>query len=213
MTRREHLLVRAMEECAELTQRISKALVFGLDEVQPDPHANPDSLDNRERLIEEYNDLVAVLELAGFPLQVINGRKLDAKRIKVDKYLRWSQERGLLVEGERKPVQADITKHPQHPDYRPPAIGVVPTWFCRFCGYGEYITGGDVERAKARKVDHEAQCNCNPEAPTDFRLPLLEHHQNCEVTVANCTCDKERAREAREAARFDIHDLKAEMSD
>ena len=35
MNRQQHLMIRAMEECCELGQRISKALVFGLHEVQP----------------------------------------------------------------------------------------------------------------------------------------------------------------------------------
>lgn len=91
MTRQEHLLIRAMEECAEVAQRISKALVFGLDEVQP---GQP--LTNRDRVVAEYTDLVAVMEMAGFPLAVVNGRRVDEKIAKVEKYLRYSEQCGTL---------------------------------------------------------------------------------------------------------------------
>lgn len=50
------LLVILMEECAEITQRASKALRFGLHEVQP---GQP--LSNIERLDDEVGDLMAVV--------------------------------------------------------------------------------------------------------------------------------------------------------
>lgn len=100
MNRQQHLMIRAMEECNEVAQRISKALVFGLEQVQKaaddKPEQNPLGLNNSERIIEEYNDLVALMEMAGFPLSVIDGRKLDAKREKVEKYLKMSQQLGTL---------------------------------------------------------------------------------------------------------------------
>ena len=53
MTREEHLLVVAMEECDEVSQRIAKALRFGLEQVQQDvgdkPEENPERLTNLER--------------------------------------------------------------------------------------------------------------------------------------------------------------------
>lgn len=56
MTRKEHLLVIAMEECNEVAQRLSKAIRFSLEEVQPGQE-----LDNAWRVLVEYNDLVAVM--------------------------------------------------------------------------------------------------------------------------------------------------------
>jgi hypothetical protein len=93
MNRDEHIRLIAAEECMEVAQRLSKALRFGMTERQP---GQP--LDNRERVIEEYNDLVAAMELAGFPLQVINGRKVDAKLEKIERFLIYSAECGTLKE-------------------------------------------------------------------------------------------------------------------
>lgn len=69
MTRDEHLLVIAAEECAEIAKRCSKALRFGLNETQADAgHAvtgSPEeSLTNRERIELEYNDLAGVIHTA-----------------------------------------------------------------------------------------------------------------------------------------------------
>lgn len=89
MTRDEHLLIRAMEECDEVSQRISKALIFGMDEVQ----AGQD-LTNRERIIREYNDLVALMEMAGLNDQ--RGALIDRKVARVEKYLDYSRLLGLL---------------------------------------------------------------------------------------------------------------------
>lgn len=95
MTRQDHLMAQAMEECAELAQRVSKAMRFGMEESQPGQ-----SFTNRERIIAEYNDLVAVMDMAGFPLQVINGNTLDAKQEKVEKYLAYASVCGTVEKGE-----------------------------------------------------------------------------------------------------------------
>ena len=55
MVRREHLLTCLAEECTEVGQRVTKALRFGLAEVQAGQ-----TLTNRQRIAEEYRDLVAV---------------------------------------------------------------------------------------------------------------------------------------------------------
>jgi len=56
--RLEHLLTVAAEECAEVAQRLSKALRFGLDEVQPGQ-----MLSNAERIAGEVSDLLATLQM------------------------------------------------------------------------------------------------------------------------------------------------------
>lgn len=94
----EYLLIKAMEECVELAQRISKAICFGMQERQPGLTNGKNHMTNRERIIEEFNDLVATMEMAGFPLQVIDGHKLDAKVQKVNKYAQYSRELGRLVD-------------------------------------------------------------------------------------------------------------------
>lgn len=123
MTREQHLLIRAMEECNELAQRISKALVFGLDENQVNPEQNPENLNNRDRIYFEYYDLRAVLGMAGIDAWDASDRARkaeNAKRRKVEKYLQYSKELGLY----EPPVQ-----DPQH-DWEFYANGS----FCRRCG-------------------------------------------------------------------------------
>ncbi len=54
----EHLLTLLTEECAEVQQRATKAMRFGLLEVQ-----EGQKLDNAERIIDEFHDLIAVVIL------------------------------------------------------------------------------------------------------------------------------------------------------
>src|SRR6476620_1516841 len=96
MTRKEHLLIIAMEECNEVAQRISKALRFTLEEVQPEQNLN-----NADRIIQEFNDLTAVmlmLEEEGFiknpPATALF--QMKAKKIKVEKFLNHSESVGTL---------------------------------------------------------------------------------------------------------------------
>jgi hypothetical protein len=97
MTRLEHLLTIAMEECSELAQRLSKAQRFGLEEVQPGQ-----LLTNLERIRYEYSDLVAVLEMiappsaAGGKIHPPLGTAIDAKRWKVERFLAYSAECGTV---------------------------------------------------------------------------------------------------------------------
>jgi hypothetical protein len=103
MTRTEHLLVTLAEEPAEITQRVTKAMRFGPEEIQP---GQP--LTNAERIRQEIWDLLGVygmLTLEGvlpeIGLSVISREAADAiaaKKAKVEEYLRFSAARGL-VEG------------------------------------------------------------------------------------------------------------------
>lgn len=90
MTETEILLCCLAEECAEVSQRVSKALRFGLQEVQP---GQP--LTNAERITAELTDLYAVA-------QMIEGRGIPrfgamedvlAKQAKVRAYLEYSMGR------------------------------------------------------------------------------------------------------------------------
>lgn len=74
------------QRCGELTQRISKAVRFGLDEVQ-----EGQDLSNAERIVYEFNDLLAtlgVLEDEGYLDNIID---LSA----IEKYLCYSKELGI----------------------------------------------------------------------------------------------------------------------
>ena len=105
MTRDEHLLTIAAEECAEVAQRCAKALRFGLSQVQhaPDdkPEQNPELLNNLERIRREYVDLTAVLTMIDSGLTRMTETELRAKRAKVNRYLEMSLGLGTLTYKDR----------------------------------------------------------------------------------------------------------------
>ncbi len=96
MTKQEHLYVKLMEECAEVQQRAAKLMQFGSEEKEPGQ-----DLTNAQRLRNELNDLLTIvdmLECAGLPQ---NSAKQEAdhianKYLKVEKYLKYSQELGCV---------------------------------------------------------------------------------------------------------------------
>lgn len=98
MTRQEHLLTILSEECSEVAQRVSKALRFSLNEIQPGQN-----LTNAERIKEEFFDLVAVMQMLhdeGAMTDWSDERitfHTQAKRIQVEKYLVLSKEKGTLI--------------------------------------------------------------------------------------------------------------------
>jgi NTP pyrophosphatase (non-canonical NTP hydrolase) len=92
MTEKDQLFLIAMEECAEVAQRLSKAARFGLEEVEPDQDH-----DNARRIRDEYNDLVAVLNMIDESL-TIQSPNLQAKKVeKVRHYLTYSQKMGTVT--------------------------------------------------------------------------------------------------------------------
>jgi adenylosuccinate lyase len=114
VTRTEHLLTIMAEECSEVAQRVSKALRFGVSEVQPGQ-----LLTNAERIAAEFRDLLAAYEMLNeegvlpshglYNPSGITQDALNAKKAKVEKFLTFSAGRGL-VDG----VAADPTvPHPE----------------------------------------------------------------------------------------------------
>lgn len=89
MNRQEHLLTILAEECAEVAKRCSKALRFGLDEVQPGHDES-----NRVRISREFGDLIAAFEMLGFP--VPSREAVVDKKAKVEHFLKYSAEIGTL---------------------------------------------------------------------------------------------------------------------
>lgn len=61
MNKQEYLLTCLAEECAEVAQRCTKALRFGINECQPGQE-----LSNEERLNIELNDLFTICRLLSF---------------------------------------------------------------------------------------------------------------------------------------------------
>lgn len=102
MTRTQHLLVILMKDATKVAQRVSKALLFGVEEVQPGQ-----TLTNGERVTMGFIDLLAAFEMAAedgavpFVHQPAfqENVAIIAKREKVEVFLKFSSARGL-VDGE-----------------------------------------------------------------------------------------------------------------
>ncbi len=99
MNRVEMLLAQLAEECAEVAQRAVKILRFGKDEIQPG-----ETMKNSERLTNEYLDLATIYGMLAKegvlrPLDKVEDEKYaEEKILKVEKYLKYSAELGILVE-------------------------------------------------------------------------------------------------------------------
>ena len=98
MNREEYLLTCLAEECAEVAQRVSKALRFGLNEVQP---GQP--FTNAERIADELTDLIAVAHIlhqegafAGY-LPDLGGAAQRDKLAKIERFMAISREHGTLA--------------------------------------------------------------------------------------------------------------------
>ena len=84
------LLTIMMEECAEVIQRASKTLRFGIDEVEPGQ-----KLDNTQRTSFEVGDLMAVFEKcskAGLLDEDIIIAQIPIKMEKLEKYMQRQAE-------------------------------------------------------------------------------------------------------------------------
>jgi NTP pyrophosphatase (non-canonical NTP hydrolase) len=82
----KEVLLITQEECAEVTQAISKVFRFGLNERWPEP-INPT---NKERLEEEVGDLLCMIDVM-VENGIISDEKLNKARIrKREKLKTWS---------------------------------------------------------------------------------------------------------------------------
>lgn len=80
MNRTEHILTVISEECAELSQRACKALRFGLMNKENELGAS-----NLTRMLGEYIDLVATLEMLEDEIRSSKDPALRHKSLKLDK--------------------------------------------------------------------------------------------------------------------------------
>ena len=78
-------LVITLEECAEVTQAISKCFRFGLDQVKP---GKPKT--NREHLEEEIGDLMCMIDILIQRGVISNDSVIDARVKKMEKLTQWS---------------------------------------------------------------------------------------------------------------------------
>ena len=97
MTEIQHLLLKIMEECAEISQVCSKASQFGLEESHPDMDQN-----NLQRIRAEFGDLMGTVKY----LYDVHGVEIAAtkecmdsmtkKADKLEKYLKYSKSLGMV---------------------------------------------------------------------------------------------------------------------
>lgn len=117
MTRREYLLTKLQEECAEVSQRAAKQIQFGAQQVQKagevagglGPAPKEVGKTNAQRLVEELMDFAIIVKLleeyGEFPAIDFAGIDFEAakaaKIAKMNKYIDFSRTLGL-VEGDWK---------------------------------------------------------------------------------------------------------------
>lgn len=88
MNETEHLLVILGEECAEAAQRASKAIRFGMNDVEP---GQGDTC--VRRLERELAEVVAMAELLGLK---IRDEDKSVKKLKVELYMEYARQQGTL---------------------------------------------------------------------------------------------------------------------
>lgn len=121
MNTTEYLLTKINEEALEVAHRASKALRFGLDEVQPGQVE-----DNAQRMVNEYIQLVATLIMLEahigktiVPKGSLRAAMIDAAIAKMNHFMEYSRQLGTLVDGPqpdaypllRKLAQATLDAH------------------------------------------------------------------------------------------------------
>ncbi len=90
MKKHEIYLTCLSEECAEVAHRVSKALRFGLNEIEPEQNYS-----NAERIAKEINDLFVVVDLLESANLIPNLRTSESKAAKITKLadsFRYSKE-------------------------------------------------------------------------------------------------------------------------
>lgn len=96
MNRLEHYLSCLGEEGSEVAQRVSKALRFGLSEIQPD---QPET--NADRIVAELKDTIAVVMILQNEFGAIRNffpslAEVAAKRDKIERHMAISRAQGVL---------------------------------------------------------------------------------------------------------------------
>lgn len=108
MNHQEHLLTCLAEECSEVTKDVTKSLRYGLDDRNV---LDPTGPTNRERLVDELNDLAAVIDILSeqgiVPRNWWDALKQQKKRAKVAEFLFYAEKVGALRIERPKPEIGD----------------------------------------------------------------------------------------------------------
>jgi hypothetical protein len=101
ITEEQHLLIKLSEEAVEvaleLSKRIHKTMLFGLEETNV---KKPDGPNNRECIINELNDLFGIVEIlvdtGTLPKDWLSQDKIAARKEKVSRYMEHARNVGGL---------------------------------------------------------------------------------------------------------------------
>lgn len=91
LSREQHLLLKLSEECAEVSQRCAKSIIFGSDEIQPGQKLN-----NVERLVNELEDLLGVARMLREEKMISapDEKNINNKSHRVEHFMELSKQRG-----------------------------------------------------------------------------------------------------------------------
>lgn len=95
MNTSEHLLICLAEECAEVQHRVSKALRFGMSEIEP---GQP--FTNAQRIAQEFDDVLAIIEMLedrSLFTHAANFRKIEEKKMRVQRWMGHAIRNGTLT--------------------------------------------------------------------------------------------------------------------
>lgn len=104
MNRAQYLLTCTSEECDEVGQRASKAVRFGLSEIQ-----SGQDLTNAQRIVYEFNDLFAVMQelfAEGFIDKIFDEEAIKLKHANIEKWYRHSQREGQTEPGDPNVIRS-----------------------------------------------------------------------------------------------------------
>lgn len=95
VNQKEHLLVCLAEECSEIQKAVTKSLRFGLEDRGPKGLTT-----NQEDISIELTDMLAIVEMLneiepGIK-PIIDREIVNAKKLKVRRYMKYAKERGTL---------------------------------------------------------------------------------------------------------------------
>lgn len=102
MNRKQYLLTKLVEECAEVQKEALKQMQFGADTIPPTTGHYPEGIPNHERLQSELIDLKTIVKMLhevgelkpiSFEQELA---KMRAKRAKLERYYRISQSLGTV---------------------------------------------------------------------------------------------------------------------
>lgn len=92
LNRKQYLLVKLAEELSEIQKELSKAIIFGIDDEY-------NGVTNHQKISAEFNDVrgvIRMINIDGFNIAPRDEEAIDAKIIKVEKYMQYSAKRGIL---------------------------------------------------------------------------------------------------------------------